>query len=52
MSFTATVAEIAQGATKRCPNGHAVKLVDDDGGAQEVQSSLDDLDAAIERLGE
>jgi hypothetical protein len=49
-SFTATLAEVAQGASKHCPNGHPIKLEDDGGGAREVQRSLDDLDDSLSQL--
>jgi len=47
----ATVAEVARQATKRCRQGHSIKLVDQGGGARKAQRAMDDLDRALKKFG-
>lgn len=47
----ATVADVARQATKRCPNGHSIRLVDQGGGAKKTQRAMDDLTRAIKKFG-
>ncbi|NCT90145.1 hypothetical protein GXB85_04150 [Cellulomonas sp. APG4] len=50
-SVKATVAEVGRQATKRCPNGHSIKLVDKGGDARRAQSAMDDLERSLKRFG-
>lgn len=47
----ATLDDLARQRTVRCSRGHSLKLVDEGGGARKAASSLQDLDATVERLG-
>ncbi|MHB1475671.1 MAG: hypothetical protein ACYCV4_19020 [Dermatophilaceae bacterium] len=50
-SVKATVAEVGRQATKRCPNGHSIKLVDKGGEARNTQRAMDDLERTIKKFG-
>lgn len=46
-----SLSEVARQATKRCRNGHSVKLVDDGGGARKVDRSLKNLERTLGSFG-
>jgi hypothetical protein len=46
----ASLADVANERTKRCPRGHTVNLKDTGGGAKRVKKATDDLDRALEGL--
>lgn len=47
----AKLADAANGRTVRCGRGHAVKLVDDGGGARKADRATQDFDKALRDLG-
>jgi hypothetical protein len=49
-TITCSLDDVTNGRTKTCRNGHAVKLVDQGGGARKVTKSLKDLDRSLAKL--
>ena len=49
--FSATLGQIARGATVECRNGHSIKLEDQGGGARKAVKAMDDLDRALKNFG-
>lgn len=45
------MADVSRQRTVRCRQGHAIELVDEGGGAREVEKSMRDLDKQISKLG-
>ena len=45
-----SLSDVASQKTVTCPRGHRVELVDDGGGARQVDQSMRDLDRALNRL--